>query len=177
MFAFIVHVLSPYLLNKNGQNFLDIQYMFAWSIAVKKNWSRPQQIFDNYQPDSIMVLILDGKSALVTYAWRKIVIYKIVFAPRILHVFVLLVHWIFEQLMNFILMCTLLRHRLTAQLSRAVRFKCARTKHAVSRWALSTECVADTETVSNSKQSISNFTNNFIKRTSNFTNFSTVSIC
>ena len=77
----------------------------------------------------------------------------------------LLVHWIFEQLLNFILMCTLLRHRLTAQLSsRAVRFKCARTKHAVSRWALSTECVADTETVSNSKQSISNFTNNFIKK-------------
>ena len=109
-------------------------------------------------------------------AWRKIVIYKIVFAPRILHVFVLLVHWIFEQLMNFILMCTLLRHRLTAQLSRAVRFKCARTKHAVSRWALSTECVADTETVSNSKQSISNFTNNFIKRTSNFTNFTNLLI-
>ena len=51
-----------YLLNKNGQNFLDIQYMFAWSIAVKKNWSRPQQIFDNYQPDSIMVLMSDGTS-------------------------------------------------------------------------------------------------------------------
>ena len=74
----------------------------------------------------------------------------------------------------FVPMCALFET--PAQLgSRAVRFKCARTKHAVSRWALSTECVADTETVSNSKQSISNFTNNFIKRTSNFTIFSVVS--
>ena len=63
----------------------------------------------------------------------------------------------------FVPMCALFET--PAQLgSRAVRFKCARTKHAVSRWALSTECVADTETVSNSKQSISNFTNNFIKK-------------